>query len=386
MSSSDLLLDYRAAHAALAEVAPLPSFKHGLNIQIRPKSFDFDLLQSTPAEVAVSHNAPDGVVIKSLSDLSDPSIRPESVQPFFGDDWENAEDQHRLYHQHQAWANHFLLIRLPRDKVFPDPIEITLTTKQVPLFSTILIRAEAGTQAKIVVHKSWEVSEDNASPYWSEDVRVLSGANSQVEFIGVQQLPDHVVHSQRRSARTESDARIHWLELCLGSHYTRYDVASHLAGQGSSTDNTVLFLASGEQRFSIYTESDHISPSTYSNIVTKGVIGDRAKALSRGLVKIGQQAAGSSGYEQQDALLLSDKAEADAIPNLEIHNHDVKCSHGSTVGQVDAEVLFYLMSRGLSEQQAKQQVVEGYFAPALEVIGSDLVRENVLSAVRKAVG
>ena len=112
---------------------------------------------------------------------------------------------------------------------------------------------------------------------------------------------------------------------------------------------------------------------------------DSSKGLSRGLVRIGKNAAGSNGYEKQDALLLSDKAEADAIPNLEIHNNEVKCSHGSTVGQIDAEKMFYLMSRGLNEKEAKLKIVEGYFMPILDTFEDESVKEQIHTTIIEAL-
>ena len=98
----------------------------------------------------------------------------------------------------------------------------------------------------------------------------------------------------------------------------------------------------------------HNAKNTTSKIITKGVLNNKSKALSRSLVKIKENAPKSNGYEKQEALLLSENAEADAIPYLEIDNNDVKCSHSSAVGQIDKDVLFYMMSRGLNESEAKK--------------------------------
>ena len=136
--------------------------------------------------------------------------------------------------------------------------------------------------------------------------------------------------------------------------------------------------------FFVYTSSIHNAPNTFSNIITKGVLNHKSKALSRGLVKIQKNAAGSNGYEKQDTLLLTDTAEADAIPNLEIDNNEVKCSHGSTIGQLDAEKMFYLMSRGLNEEMAMQKIVEGYFMPVLDLF-EDKVKEKIHNLILKSL-
>jgi len=112
---------------------------------------------------------------------------------------------------------------------------------------------------------------------------------------------------------------------------------------------------------------------------------ENSRALSRGLVYISKNAEQSTGYEKQDALLLSDEAEADAIPNLQIENNDVKCSHGSTIGQIDKEQLFYLMSRGLNEESAKKKIIEGYFAPVLDMMQDQDAREKLQATIEKAI-
>lgn len=159
---------------------------------------------------------------------------------------------------------------------------------------------------------------------------------------------------------------IKYTDVLLGSSYTKATSIARLQTSEQNCETTVLYKANATQQFDIYTESDHSTNNTYSNIVTRGVVDDSAKVLSRGLVKIQENAQGSNGYEQQDALILSEHAHAYAIPNLEIHNHDVKCSHGSTVGRIDEEKLFYIMSRGLNEKQAKEQIIDGYFNGILE--------------------
>src|SRR3989344_1957558 len=220
------------------------------------------------------------------------------------------------------------------------------------------------TSTKIILTK---LSNNDDVSYITDDIRVICKENSKVDIITVQNINKNSINIQRRKSLNQRDSSINWTDVCLGSKYTKSNIVTSLAGQGSNISNTVIFLASDSQKFDIYTASIHKAPQTVSNILTKGVLNNEAKALSRGLVKIEENAFNSNGYEKQEALLLSDKAEADAIPNLEIHNHDVRCTHGSTIGQIDKEKIFYLMSRGLNEEEAKKQIVEGYFLPVLEM-------------------
>lgn len=153
-----------------------------------------------------------------------------------------------------------------------------------------------------------------------------------------------------------SDCRI--VSKC-GGEYNRVELISVLQ-DGAEVTMDARFLGRGDERYDIYTCSIHQGKMSKSDLVTKGVVMDKSKSVSRGMVKIEEGAFGSEGYEKLDTMIFDRTAEADAIPNLLIHNHDVKCSHGATVGHLNDELLFYMMSRGLSDQEAKDQIVEGF--------------------------
>ncbi|MDP7324299.1 MAG: Fe-S cluster assembly protein SufD, partial [Candidatus Woesearchaeota archaeon] len=270
------------------------------------------------------------------------------------------------------------------------PIQIRYDIKQSPFISNIFILAGKNAKAQILINKvssnvPSKVSSNKAS-YVADDVRIISGPNSKIEFITIQNLSKKTINVQRRNALTKKNAEVNWIDICLGTKYTKSDVITSLVDEGATAKNTVLFLGSQEQQYDLYTASLHKSPNTFSDIVTKGVLNDKSKALSRGLVRIEKNAAGSNGYETQDVLILSEKAEADAIPNLEIENNDVKCSHGSTVGQIDKDKLFYLMSRGLAESEAKMKIVEGYFTPVLDLFKDPDLKDKVHNSITKAMG
>ena len=197
--------------------------------------------------------------------------------------------------------------------------------------------------------------------YVLEHVHVRGSAPVKIVSVVSADEQTHIVQKRNITA----SAKVEMIDVLLSCAYAKLDVMGNIQ-TGGDLDTTVLYYAKNEQLFDIYTESHHTQPHGKSNIVTRGAISDKAKVLSRGLVKISESAFGCAGYEQQDALLLSNTAEADAIPNLEIHNHDVTCSHGSTIGRVNEEDVFYLMSRGLSKTQAKAELIRAYFEPVLK--------------------
>jgi Fe-S cluster assembly protein SufD len=147
--------------------------------------------------------------------------------------------------------------------------------------------------------------------------------------------------------------------------YAKLDVVVNLLAKGADVQTHVVSCAYNAAQYDLYTESRHIAAHSTSKIICKAVAVDTAKTIARSLIRIEKDAAGSTGYEKQEGLLLSPNAEVDAIPNLEIHNYDVKCSHGSTIGRINEDKLYYMMSRGLSKKQAIASIVLGYFHPIL---------------------
>ncbi len=274
-----------------------------------------------------------------------------------------------------------MLVVLPGNTTIEHPLEINEEIAQDNT-TTLLILAEKGSQAKVVLTKT---SPEESEAVVTENVHVLAEPTSKLDLVTLLNTNQQTTHNLTKTAICKRDATVNWIELTTGGKKTTTQITTNLNEEGATTNKTILFLGKDKQNHEINTLSVHNAPRTYSDMVTKGVLNHEAKARSKGLIKIGKNAPESRGYEKQDTLLLSKQAQANAVPDLEIHNHDVKCSHGSTVGQVDETKLFYLMSRGLDETSAKQKIVEGYFTPILKHFKDPALREtihqNILTAL-----
>jgi len=358
------LKEYRKKSFEKLKLSAMPSTKYGLSIFIRPE-FDFNSVKPVKVKVKRELKLPEGATIG----------KSDHAKEFFGENWK--EENHKLYHFHQAFANDILSLEIKES--LRGPIAVVYDVSETPLLSTILVKAGKNSKAKILLVKSGK-----GKGYVSDDVRVIAEQGSQIDIITVQNLSKDYAAFQHRHSITKRDAAVNWIDVCLGTQYAKSDFIGDLVEEGAKGTIKVLFFANEKQRFDIYTAHDHKARNTYSDILTKGAVDNDAKALSRGLVKIESNAFGSNGYEKQDVLLLSDTAEADAIPNLEIDNYDVKCSHGSTIGQVDANKLFYLMARGIDKENAVKLIVEGYFTPVLEMFDAE-TRENIEGYIRGAM-
>ncbi|MDO8642605.1 MAG: SufD family Fe-S cluster assembly protein [Candidatus Woesearchaeota archaeon] len=357
----------------------LPLFRHGLSISIDPM-FDFERIvtkQITPHRI-IKVNTGNAQVFEGAEVFSSPYTA--FLASFFSDEWKDADDENKLYYLNQAGMNDFVLIVLPKNSEQTQSIEINTDIIETPHITTILILAEQQSKGKIVITKKYETD-----GYCAETIRAIAQQGSTVEIITLEHGTGKSIAIEKRKARVHKNATVNWVDVRLGTEYTKNEIVTSLAEEGASTKNTVLYLARHKQKYDIFTSSRHDAPRTTSDIFTRGVLNDQSKGLSRGLVHIGINAAGSNGYEKQDALLLSDTAEADAIPNLEINNHDVKCSHGSTVGPINPEKMFYLMSKGLGKKDAQQLIVEGYFTPVIETFTDEALKEKVRETIREAL-
>ncbi len=163
-------------------------------------------------------------------------------------------------------------------------------------------------------------------------------------------------------AYVKQNAYITWVEKV---HHTQVYVSSfhtYLEQQGARGNTYGVFDQGQSSQTDIYAATYHLAPHTMSDSISKGVLRGSAKAVHRSLVHIASDAHDCEGYERQDTLLLSDSAQINAIPNLEINNNQVKCSHGATTTYIDDEKLFYFLSRGLDRKTAEELFVSGHIA------------------------
>src|SRR3990172_3962640 len=145
-------------------------------------------------------------------------------------------------------------------------------------------------------------------------------------------------------------------------------VNATLSGRGARLNVVGAFFLANSDEVKATINITHSAPDTYSNTLIKSVLTERARGGFYGLVKINRGAKNTDTYFREDALLLSKEAKAEAIPSLEIDENEVKAGHASTVGPVDPEQIFYLMSRGVTQQEAKRMVVQGYFHSVLDLL------------------
>ena len=249
------------------------------------------------------------------------------------------------------------------------------------LFSQTLVVAEESSSVTIL--EAIEPGDDSVDGdrYFSNLVEVAAGENANVQFGSLQDLDrDTYTYSLKRGV-TDTYATIDWIESNFGSKLTRSDVETELRGDGSESQIVGTFFGTDDQHFDVNARVWHKAEQTTADLVTRGVLDDVARSVYEGVQDVGDDAWNTSSYQRENTLMLSDDAEADASPKLIIHNHDTEASHSATVGQVDAEDLFYLESRTIDSRTARNMLVEGFFVPVLEEIAVDEFRDDVRELV-----
>jgi Fe-S cluster assembly protein SufD len=254
----------------------------------------------------------------------------------------------------------------------------------------------AGLQA--ILPRSLVVVEDGASLVYTDEygaaespsagaalssavTEVVLGDNARIQYLVLQGWPDDVDHVATHRIHVGRDSNAELVVAATGGHISKVYMEVSMLGSGSSARISGLIIGHGKQHFDYQSLQDHRAPNCVSDLLVKGALKDEARSVYSGLIKIEKAAQHSDAYQANRNLLLSPRAKADSIPKLEIEANDVRCTHGATVGQVDAEQLFYLQSRGFSLEEAQNTLVHGFFQPVIDRIALEEVRARIHQSI-----
>ena len=192
--------------------------------------------------------------------------------------------------------------------------------------------------------------------------------------------------SPRRSREGGAASSTLVANVALGGDYARVRTDARLDGRGAAGDQLAAYFGEGDQMHDFRTLQDHAAPKTTSDLLFKGAVEGRARSVYSGLIRVRKEAPGTAAFQTNRNLKLSDAAWADSVPNLEIDTNDVRCSHASTVGPIDAEQRFYLESRGVPPDRAEELIVNGFFSEVLERLPVKAMIEPLRGARRRQAG
>lgn len=282
-----------------------------------------------------------------------------------------------------ALWNDGIFLYVPRGVKLEHPIRVTRWVSEpgVAYFSRTLLVAEEASQISYVDEV---VSNDlERQTLVSNAVEVIARQGAQVQYVSLQRLGAGAFFQSVQRTLAERDAALDTLNVGLGASVSRVDLNARLLGPGGKSDMLGLYFGDQNQHFDFNTSQDHLAPNTSSDLLYKGALDGESRAVFRGIIRVHPKAQQTDAYQTNRNLLLSKKARADTLPNLEIEADDVKCSHGATVGELDAEAKFYLMSRGLDRITAERLVVLGFLGEVLARLPLGGVVEKVTRVIEK---
>jgi Fe-S cluster assembly protein SufD len=260
----------------------------------------------------------------------------------------------------------------------PLVVEIHATTDGTVTFPHLQVVVGENAEASILVDYR---SADGARLLLVPRVDLELRDGGRLRFLSVQGL-DHaattVVH-QRAVLGRDSTSRIG--EVGLGAKLGRLDLGVSLVGDGSSSEVVGLYFGEGDQTLDYRMVIDHQGRSTTSDVFLKGAVEDDAQSVFTGLLRIEKDAARTSTFETNRNLVLSENAKAHSVPNLEILCNDVICGHASSVGPLESDHLYYLMSRGLARERAERLLIRGFFQQVIDRLPIEGLGEPVSDEV-----
>ena len=278
-----------------------------------------------------------------------------------------------------AWSAGALL-RIPRGVQLDRPIHLSVPAGSAVSVPRLQVLVEAGARATVIEehmggeagHRVNGVSELIVEP------------GARLDHVLLQRWSAGVAGHLTQRARVERDGHVHTLVTSFGGATLKADLGSFLVGEGAHSEILGLAVGEGRQHLDHHTVHEHRARHTSSNLDVRVAVTGRANSAYTGLIRIEEQAAHCEAYQQNRNLLLSRRARAESIPELEILNHDVSCSHGATVAPMDEEPLFYLQSRGMSRDEAMRLAVRGFLDPVLQQVPGGL-REDVTRALEDRI-
>ncbi|MCJ7479208.1 MAG: SufD family Fe-S cluster assembly protein [Candidatus Nanohaloarchaeota archaeon QJJ-7] len=311
--------------------------------------FPEDLGEEGEGELRVE--APDDVEVRE-------AVKPELFREA---DVKNAVTEH---HSKLLEEENTVFVRIPEDTVVEEPIRIDTRIGSGFFPHHVLVIAGEGSAARVVERNQGDGRVDSSIT----EVIVEEGAD--LRFERLNELGEAVGYSDSY-AEVGKDARIGWTVMSTGSELYRSSVRTELTGPRSKLDYRLGFLSSGEQHMDHSSHVIHSADNTRCDMDSRGVALDSSRAVYKGVQEVKQGAEGTKSFQDERTVLVGEEAEADTTPQLRIDNHDVEATHAATTGHVDDEDLFYMMSRGLREVEAKRELIQGMFDDLLDSDGAE---------------
>jgi FeS assembly protein SufD len=273
-----------------------------------------------------------------------------------------------------ALFNSAWLVYVPKGVEIIDPLRVRFYLNSIrPYFCQTWIYAERASSIALLTEDYGAQISGTAS----EIVEAYVKDGASVKYSNIQDYSEDTVVLANKKAICGKDGRITWVLGYFGSRAERSRLESIFEGEGASAEDIEVVFGDGYQRFDLVSDLSHVAGNSRGRIICNSVLKDNSRSIFKGMIRIGKEAKSSNAYLAGHAILLSPNAKSDAIPGLEILTNEVKATHSASVAQIDQEQIFYMMTRGLSEDEAKKFIVLGFLEPAISRIDSEELIDTI---------
>ncbi len=276
------------------------------------------------------------------------------------------------------------LLYVPRGVVLDEPVHALSAMSDGGVdFSHTLVIMEENTEASFLT-ESASLNESDTGLHCGA-TELLLAPEAKLRFVNLQDWGHGVWHFAHQKGIVDRDAALQWTIAALGCRLSKVNQHVKLVGPGGDCQVNGVMFTEGKQHLAYHTLQHHEAPYCHSDFLYKSALQDRSRTVWRGMIKVDAVAQRTDGYQRNDNLMLSDRARADSIPGLEIEADDVRCTHGSTTGKVDEELIFYAMCRGFTRKEATRMIVSGFFQQIFDRITIESVRDALGQAIAARV-
>lgn len=276
------------------------------------------------------------------------------------------------------------LITIGKDVKINEPIiiEFNFDKNNTMLVDNLIIVGEENSKATVIIKYK---SLDDSKGYHNGICTIYSKRNSEIKLTKVNLLNSNTLHLDSNVSEVEDNGKVDFINVDLGGEYSIYNYQGDLSGEKASSNINSIYLGSKNKIIDINYIITHKGKGSTSDINVKGALQDRAKKAFKGTLDFKTGSAKSSGKEDEYCMLLSKEAKAKAMPVLLCSEDDISGEHSASSGRIDENKLFYLMSRGLSYDEAKIVIVRAAFNPIIDVIGNNIIIEEILNTVDRGL-
>lgn len=325
----------------------------------------FDVATFAAGDVPLNVSAPEGVLVttakrgdEAIGTVLAPSDRTAAVA------WNGFEEA--------------TVITIPRNVVIEEPVMITIDSVDGAHNQHLMIRAEELSSGTVIINHT-----GSADAILNQTIEIDAQDSAHLTVVSVQEWADTTTHASNHRIAVGRDTQLRHIVVTLGGDMVRINAETDYRAPGGNLTMLGLYFVDAGEHYEHRIFVDHSQPKTFSRVTYKGALqGDDAHSVWVGDVLIQEAADGTDTYELNRNLVLTEAAKADSVPNLEIENGEIEgAGHASATGRFDDEQLFYLMSRGISEMDARRLVVRGFFAELIDQIGVPAVQEHLMASI-----